>query len=165
MTRSNIRRITLDQRTLSPMMAQEADRAVHDLCQEAAFAPANAPAPISYNLKLGIHDGRLVMEMTGADGTSLPALILSIKPYTRLIRDYFMMIESYETLRRTGTGCQLEPVDMARRALHNEGADLLMERLSGKITLDHPTARRLFTLICALWHRHPSATRDNAERN
>jgi len=132
----------------------EKDLAIKTLAEDSVFQPANTNTPGPYDLSLSIQDGRLVMDIKGADGTSLPALVLSVKPYTRLIRDYFMMIESYETLRRQGTACQLETVDMARRGLHDEGAALLIERLEGKIALDHETARRLFTLICILHGQH-----------
>jgi uncharacterized protein (UPF0262 family) len=127
--------------------------ALKALCEDSVFQPVHANASGPYDLILSIQDGRLVIAMTDGQGNALPTLVLSARPYSRLIRDYFMMIESCETLRRTGAPCQLESVDMARRGLHNEGADLLIERLSGKITLDHPTARRLFTLICALHGR------------
>lgn len=146
--------ITLHETAPRAFLGTEKDQAIASLREDAVFQPANTAIPGPYDLHLSIQDGRLVMEMAGADGTPLPALVLSVKPYTRLIRDYFMLIESYETLRKAGTACQLEPVDMARRGLHNEGADLLMERLAGKIALDHPTARRLFTLICALHGQH-----------
>lgn len=154
MAPQSLRTITLAEQNARSFLSSEKDQAIGDLCADAVFQPANTNIPGPYDLALSIQDGRLVVEMTGADSAPLPALVLSVKPYSRLIRDYFMLIESYEKLRSTGTACQLEPVDMARRGLHNEGAELLIERLSGKIALDHPTARRLFTLICALHGQH-----------
>lgn len=77
-------------------------------------------------------------------------LILSLSPYRRLIHDYFLMIESYEQVRIEGNLQKLEPIDMARRGLHNEAADMMRERLRDRIDIDHDTARRLFTLVCAL---------------
>ena len=128
------------------------------LAEESLFHPAvneNTPDTTGpYDLDLSIHDGRLVMEISNTDGTKLPALLLSVKPYTRLVRDYFMMIESYEAVRARGAAHQLEAVDMGRRGLHDEGANLLMDRLQDKIEMDHPTARRLFTLICVLHGQH-----------
>lgn len=150
MTLQSLRSITLMEKDARSFLASEKEQAISDLCHDSLFQPANTNIAGPYDLTLSIQDGRLVVEMTGADGTALPALVLSVKPYSRLIRDYFMLIESYEILRATGAACQLEPIDMARRGLHNEGAKLLIERLSGKITLDHPAARRLFTLVCAL---------------
>jgi uncharacterized protein (UPF0262 family) len=153
MTQPSIKTVTLHENGVSSLLTSEKDLALKALREESVFQPVNATTPGPYDLTLSIQDGRLVMEMADGQAQPLPALVLSVRPYSRLIRDYFMMIESCETLRRTGTPCQLEPVDMARRGLHNEGADLLIERLAGKIALDHPTARRLFTLICALHGR------------
>ncbi len=73
-----------------------------------------------------------------------------MKPYKRLMQDYFLMIESYERVRVEGTLQKLEPIDMARRGLHNEAAEMMRERLADKIAIDHDTARRVFTLVCAL---------------
>lgn len=127
----------------------EKDLALKALSEDSIFQPETAlPGP--YDLNLSIQDGRLVMDIRAGDSTALPTLVLSVRPYTRLVRDYFMMIESYETMRRDGTAAQLEAVDMGRRGLHDEGARLVTERLAGKIAIDHATARRLFTLICVL---------------
>ena len=82
----------------------------------------------------------------------LPLLALSLQPYRRLIHDYFLMVQGYEESRRSAPPERLEAIDMGRRGLHNEGAELLIERLKGKIDMDFETARRLFTLICVL-HR------------
>lgn len=154
MAPQSLRAITLNEADSLSFLKSEKDQAIRELGEDAVFHPENAAIPGPYDLTLSIQDGRLVLEMAGQDGTPLPALVLSVRPYTRLIRDYFMLIESYEKVRVSGTACQLEPIDMARRGLHNEGADLLIERLEGKIALDHPTARRLFTLICALHGQH-----------
>lgn len=136
------------------ILAGERDHAIRALLEGGRFQPIREgvpPAP--YSLSLRLEDGRLVIDMTGADGAPLPVLILSFSPYRRVIRDYMVMIESYETARTQGQPARLETIDMARRGLHDEGARLLMERLEDKISLDHPTARWLFTLICLL---HPS---------
>ena len=79
--------------------------------------------------------------------------ILSLTPLRRILRDYFMVCESYYDAIRTQTAAQIEAIDMGRRGLHNEGADLLRQRLEGKVDVDHHTARRLFTLICAQHRR------------
>lgn len=146
---SSLRTIILRDPAPQYFLQTERDHALAALRENSLFQPDSAP-PGPYDLTLGIQDGRLVFDIIAADGTTLPTLILSVKPYTRLIRDYFMMIESYETTRQTGDLVRLEAIDMGRRGLHDEGATLLIDRLRGKITLDHATARRLFTLICAL---------------
>ncbi len=141
--------VTLHETHGSSFLNHEKELALNALREDSLFQPeTDLPGP--YDLDLKIQDGRLVMDIRTLDSTALPTLVLSIKPYTRLVRDYFMLIESYETIRQTGNPDQLEAVDMGRRGLHDEGATLLKERLSGKIDLDHATARRLFTLICVL---------------
>ena len=75
---------------------------------------------------------------------------LSLSPFRRVIKDYFTLCDSYYAAIRQASPTQIEAIDMGRRGLHNEGSGLLMERLAGKVTLDLDTARRLFTLICAL---------------
>lgn len=131
------------------MMAHERDTAIADLCAESHFQPIddeNGP----YSLDLGIHNKHLVFQIKNAAGRELPSLMLSLSPYRRIVSDYFLMIESYEEARIEGKQSRLEPIDMARRGLHNEAADLMIERLKDKVTIDHDTARRIFTLICVL---------------
>lgn len=130
-------------------MAQERARAVADLCSAGVFRYVGDNTP-PYTLDLSIENKQLLLKATDASGAALPHLLLSLSPYRGIIRDYFMMIESYEAFRAEGRQEKLEPVDMARRGLHNEAADLMIGRLKDKITMDHSTARRLFTLICAL---------------
>jgi uncharacterized protein (UPF0262 family) len=148
MALSTLRRVTLNTPAATSFLSTERDRALHDLTQDAVFIPQQGTGP--YDLALDLRDGRLVLEIRAANDTPLPSLILSMTPYRRLIRDYKMMIESYESTRISGDLVKLESIDMGRRGLHDEGAALLIERLSNKITIDHATARRLFTLICAL---------------
>ena len=130
-------------------MANERTVALKSLKENSKFKPVQAgQAP--YVVNLSIQDNRLIFEMEDADKNTLPALVLSLKPYRRLIKDYFMMIESYEQMRLSGTKEKLEAIDMGRRGLHNEGAELMMQRLSDKIDMDLDTARGFFTLICVL---------------
>jgi uncharacterized protein (UPF0262 family) len=103
-----------------------------------------------YALALSIVDQRLVLRIEGAEGSEVRTLILSLQPFRKLIRDYFVVCDSYHSAIRTATAQQIEAIDMGRRALHNEGSTLLTERLAGKVNVDFDTARRLFTLICAL---------------
>ena len=123
--------------------------ALNDLAEVSYFQPAddkNGP----YDLELYIEDNRLVFHISNNMGKDLPYLVLSLSPYRRLIKDYFMIVQSYDDAVRDGKPSRIEAIDMGRRGLHNEGAELLKDRLDGKITLDMSTARRLFTLICVL---------------
>jgi uncharacterized protein (UPF0262 family) len=153
MTQTDLKSVQLASTDRSPLN-NEKDMALKALSEDSVFRPAGQSHAGPYDLTLSIHDGRLIMDVRDNAGVALPSLILSIKPYSRLVRDYFMMIESYEIMRREGTAAQLEAVDMGRRGLHNEGGTLLIGRLQGKIELDLETARRLFTLICILHKQH-----------
>lgn len=129
----------------------ERDRmiALRDLQAENHFQPTkdeNGP----YEVSLSIEENRLVFRIQNSKQEDLPMLVLSLKPYRRLIKDYFIIVQSYDEAIKGGNPSRIEAIDMGRRALHNEGAEMLMERLEDKITLDMDTARRLFTLICVL---------------
>lgn len=123
--------------------------AVFDLLETNHFEPAGSSGG-PYRLKLGLEEGRLVLDIALSGGEPHGKIILSLSPFRRVIKDYFFVCESYYQAIRTATPSQIEAIDMGRRGLHNEGSQILCERLAGKITLDHETARRLFTLICAL---------------
>lgn len=125
--------------------------AVTGLIGNSHFQPLNDNAG-PYALAMAIEEHRLVMRVSNSQEIELPTLVLSLTPYRRLIRDYFLTIESYEQARAAATREKLETIDMARRSLHNEGAELLSTRLNDKIDMDFETARRLFTLVCSL-HR------------
>lgn len=130
-------------------MGAEKSRAIADLRSE-GFIRFNQSAP-PYDITLSFFERQLVIKTIDSDCKELPALILSLSPYRSIIRDYFMMIESYEKMRSEETNqSKLEAVDMARRGLHNEAATMMMERLKDKLEMDHTTARRLFTLVCVL---------------
>jgi uncharacterized protein (UPF0262 family) len=106
-----------------------------------------------YALKLLVVDQRLIFEITGQDGAAPKSIVLSLTPFRRVIKDYFLVCSSYYDAIRNATPTQIEAIDMGRRGLHNEGSHLLEDRLAGRVKLDHDTARRLFTLICALHTR------------
>lgn len=148
---SSIKSVTLHYpEGLNPAtMTGEQDRAIADLCAEGVFHFTDNDHP-PYHIDLSIYNRQLVLKAQSADGTSRPHLILSLSPYRAIIRDYFMMIESYERARGEGNIVKLEPIDMARRGLHNEAAEMMVDRFKDKVTIDHATARRLFTLICVL---------------
>ena len=103
-----------------------------------------------HSLMLRVEEGRLIFEISREDGSPLEAIILGLGRFRRPIRDYFAICDSYYQAIKTSTAQQIETVDMARRGLHNEAAEMLMDRLDGKIAVDFDTARRLFTLICVL---------------
>ncbi len=143
--------IELDEGSLAPLSPEQDDErrvAIVDLLKANVFRPAEAPAG-SYGLKLSVADSRLVLDIAGADFER--RLILSLTPLRGLIKDYFMLCDSYyDAIRSAKTAGQIEALDMGRRGVHNEAAGLLRERLKGKVEMDEDTARRLFTLICAL---------------
>lgn len=131
------------------LIEQDRNAAIFDLQRESYFKPLkNEQGP--YTLTLSIQDNRLVIEMENAHGEPVPMLVLSLKPYKRLIQDYFMIVSSYQQAMQEGKLSRIEAIDMGRRGLHNEGAEMLLERLAEKIEMDFETARRLFTLICVL---------------
>lgn len=148
--------IELDQRTIlwrNADVEQERRIAIFDLLEENYFAPVRDHADGykgPYKVKLRVEEGRLVMEIGRSDATPLEAIILGLARFRRPIRDYFAICDSYYQAIRNATPQQIETVDMARRAIHNEAAEALKERLDGKVDVDFDTARRLFTLLCVL---------------
>ncbi len=134
-------------------LKREQDAALKDLLRGNHFKPTGLQDG-PYDLDLSIQEGRLVLLIRSEAGQDLNSYILSVKPYKRLIEDYFMMIRSHEKARLEGRQEKLEAIDMGRRGLHNEGAQLLIDRLEGKIEIDFETARRFFTLICVLHEKH-----------
>jgi len=133
---------------------QEADRlqAVMDLEAENQFAAAAHPNAQSI-LHLSIQEGRLVFDIRNARDEPLAAVVLALGPFKMLVKDYQMLLDSYAGAIAEGREAKIQAIDMGRRGLHNEGATLMQERLEGKAIIDFPTARRLFTLVCAL-HQH-----------
>ena len=99
---------------------------------------------------IALHEAKLLFDVRDEDGKTLATHILSLTPFRRILKDYFMMCENYYKAIRTSSPAQIEAIDMGRRGLHNDGAALLVERLKGKIDCDAGTARRLFTLVTAL---------------
>ena len=146
--------IEIDDRALArptPEMDQERKIAIFDLLEENAFAiPRAAEFPGPYRLLLALRDGRLVFDIAAEAGPKVAEFHLSLGPFRQVVKDYFQICESYfEAVRRLPPS-QIEAIDMARRGIHNEGARVLQERLQGKAVVDAATARRLFTLICAV---------------
>ena len=148
--------IDLDDKTIiwrNADVEQERRVAIFDLLEENKFVPQRGhPDGYAgpYRLRLRVEEGRLIFEISREDGSPLEAIILGLGRFRRPIRDYFAICDSYYQAIKTATAQQIETVDMARRGLHNEAAEMLMDRLDGKIAVDFDTARRLFTLICVL---------------
>ena len=136
---------------LSPL--QEADRAqaVRDLETDNTFALPHRAGP--YVLHLSIQEGRLVFDIRRTDDAPLAGIVLALGPFRRLIKDYQMLVDSYAQAIEDGREARIQAIDMGRRGLHNEGAELMTQRLAGKVAIDFETARRLFTLVCVLHQR------------
>ena len=152
MTSFRLVAITLDERTVvhrTRQIEQEREIAIYDLLEANSFRPAGSDGG-PYRLLLGIEENRLVFDIHLEDDSVHGKVMLSLTPLRRVIKDYFLICDSYFKAIRTAPPSQIEALDMARRGSHNEGSELLMERLKGKIEVDFDTARRLFTLICVL---------------
>ena len=148
---NRIAAITLDEKSVvrrSAEIENERNAAIADLLHENSFAPASGQVG-PFALHLAIEENRLVIEVAGAD-RSRETIQLGLSPFRRIVKDYFVVCESYYDAVRRQNLAQVEAIDAGRRALHNEGSALLIERLGDKVALDHDTGRRLFTLICVL---------------
>lgn len=144
--------VELDDDSLATSRAYiESERAaaIRDLIADNAFLPAVASGG-AFRLRLSIQDGKLALDVADADGEPVVCHILSLSPLRRVIKDYFLICDSYYAALQSPNPSQIEAIDMGRRGVHNEGATILRERLAGKIAIDVETARRLFTLVCAL---------------
>ncbi|MFN6954725.1 MAG: UPF0262 family protein [Acetobacteraceae bacterium] len=151
----HIIRLELPDAIPAPSAYAEADRraAVRDLLAGNRFDPKGLGRG-PFVLHLSIRDGRLVFDIRDAEDRPLRVVALALGPFRRLIKDYHLVVESHEMAVHDGhPEARVQAIDMGRRGLHNEGAELLAERLRGKIDLDFETARRLFTLVCALHQR------------
>ncbi len=148
--------VTLDEASLGSSnddVEHERRVAIYDLIEENIFRPVGHDGG-PYSLQLGISGNRLVFDIRLPDGARVIAHMLSLAPFRRIVKDYFVVCDSYYTAIRTATPDRIEALDMARRALHDEGSRLVMERLKRKVDIDFDTARRLFTLIAVLhWKR------------
>lgn len=144
--------VTLDEESIGrsgPDIEHERAIAIYDLIEQNLFAPeGDAGGP--YTLRLSITGNRLAFDIRREDGTPVVAHLLSLSPFRRIVKDYFMICDSYYEAIRTATPDRIEAIDMGRRGVHDEGSQTLMERLQGKVRIDFETARRLFTLISVL---------------
>jgi len=144
--------IDLDERTVvrrGPDVEHERAVAIYDLIEENYFAPFGCDSG-PYRLRLSAADSRLVFDIRDQEGRVAATVTLPLLPFRRIVKDYFAVCETYFEAIRTASPSKIEAIDMGRRGLHNEGSELLRDRLDGKIEVDFDTARRLFTLICVL---------------
>ena len=146
-------KVTLDEASLGRDNAEvehERKVAIFDLLEKNQFALEGHEAGGPYTLRLSLADNRLVFSVSDGDGVALQHVMLSLSPFRRIVKDYFLICDSYYAAIKTQPASKIEAIDMGRRGLHDEGSQLLMERLKDKIAVDIATARRLFTLLCAL---------------
>jgi len=156
MSDPRISHIELDDATIlwrNADIEQERRIAIFDLIEDNVFKPVRAfeaghEGP--YRLKLSVRDGRLSLDIGDGEGQGLETMVLGLARFRRPVREYFAVCESYYQAIRKASAQEIETIDMARRGIHDQAAELLLERLDGKVETDHPTARRLFTLICVL---------------
>ncbi|MGD9616690.1 MAG: UPF0262 family protein [Alphaproteobacteria bacterium] len=146
--------LTLDEHSVlarSDAVESERAAAISDLLKDNEFAPCSGLRG-PFALHLAVEENRLNMEIRplGEDCPAGETIVLPLAPFRRIVKDYFLICESYYKAIRERGFAQVEAIDAGRRALHNEGAELLIERLAGKVAIDHATSRRLFTLLCVL---------------
>jgi uncharacterized protein (UPF0262 family) len=145
-------KITLDERSVVRRNADiehERSVAIFDLLEENRFAPSSGAAG-PFHVHLGIEENRLVLDVRNADAEAVERIVVALTPFRSIVKDYFLVCESYFNAIRTASPSRIEAIDMGRRALHNEGSELLRERLADRVEIDLNTARRLFTLLCVL---------------
>jgi uncharacterized protein (UPF0262 family) len=144
--------VTLDEASIGRSnedVEHEREVAIYDLLEMNSFAPVgHDDGP--YALHLSVNGNRLVFDIRLQDGSPVVAHLFSLSPLRRIVKDYYMICDSYYQAIRTATPDKIEAIDMGRRAIHNDGSEILMERLKDKVIIDLDTARRLFTLICVL---------------
>lgn len=149
-------RITLDERSMkrrSPEVEQERAVAIYDLIEENQFQPLMLEQSHHFgqiHLRLSIQENRLIFGLFSIEDTLLTQIHLSLTPFRKIVRDYFTICDSYYNAIKVASPTQIEAIDMGRRGVHNEGSEMLCDRLNGKVKMNFDTARRLFTLVCVL---------------
>ncbi|HYH38176.1 MAG TPA: UPF0262 family protein [Azospirillum sp.] len=145
--------VTLDEHSVvrrKPEVEHERAVAIFDLLEENEFCPCDHLDDGPFHLHLSIEDNRLIFDIRRENDDALSKVTLPLTTFRTIVKDYFLICESYYNAIKRSTPSQIEAIDMGRRGLHNEGSELLRERLAGKVEMDLQTARRLFTLICVL---------------
>lgn len=155
--RARLDQVVLEAETLSalsPFIEADREQAIADLTAENHFAPVlrdGASGP--FLLRLSIRDGRLIFDIRTPENAPITAIGLALGPFRRLVKDYELLVDSHIKAVEEGRETRIQAIDMGRRGLHNEGADLMRRRLAGKVDIDFDTARRLFTLVCILYQK------------
>ena len=134
----------------TPDVEHERAVAIFDLIEENSFQPVNDSGAGPYRLKLSLAEQRLVFAVAREDGAAVVTHILSLTPLRRIVKDYYLICESYYDAIRSSTPSHIEAIDMGRRGLHDEGSRILQDAIKSKVKVDFDTARRLFTLLCVL---------------
>ncbi len=151
--RQRLVKVMLDEESIGRSnldVEHERQVAIYDLIEQNIFAPHGHEDEGPFALHLSITGARLVFDIRREDSTPVVAHLFSLTPLRRIVKDYYLICDSYYQAIRTATPDKIEAIDMGRRGIHNEGSRVLMERLKGKVKVDIDTARRLFTLICVL---------------
>jgi uncharacterized protein (UPF0262 family) len=151
--RQRLVKVTLDEESIgrsNPDVEHERQVAIYDLIEQNIFVPEGHADEGPFALHLSINGSRLIFDIRREDGTPVIAHLFSLTPLRRIVKDYYLICDSYYQAIRTATPDKIEAIDMGRRGIHNEGSRVLMDRLKGKVNVDADTARRLFTLICVL---------------
>jgi uncharacterized protein (UPF0262 family) len=133
-----------------PEVEHERAVALFDILEENSFRCPEHPEAGPFRVHLAVAENRLILDIRDEADAELQKVQVALAPFKSIVRDYFLICESYYSAIKTASPSQIEAIDMGRRGLHNEGSEMLRERLAGKIDIDHDTARRLFTLICVL---------------
>lgn len=144
--------VKLDEKTLvrrSPEVEHERAIAIYDLLEDNYFEPVGCGEG-PYKLYLSLQENRLIFDVRDADGAEFGKIPVPLTPFRRIVKEYFEICQTYYDAIKTAPASRIEAIDMGRRGLHNDGSELLRERLKGKIELDENTSRRLFTLLCVL---------------
>jgi uncharacterized protein (UPF0262 family) len=151
-SRTRLIDVKLDEKTLvrrSPEVEHERAIAIYDLLEDNYFEPVGCGEG-PYKLYLSLQDNRLIFDVRDSEGAELGKIPVPLMPFRRIVKEYFEICQTYYDAIKTAPASRIEAIDMGRRGLHNDGAELLRERLKGKIELDENTSRRLFTLLCVL---------------
>lgn len=151
-TNKRVVAVTLDEDSIGrsgPDIEHERAIAIYDLIEKNLFAPAGGVEG-PFQLHIGINGNRLMFDIRRQDGTPIVVHLMSLTPFRRIVKDYFMICDSYHEAIRCATPDKIEAIDMGRRGIHDEGSHTLMHRLEGKVRIDFETARRLFTLVSVL---------------
>jgi uncharacterized protein (UPF0262 family) len=151
--RNRLVAVTLDEKSIGRSnrdVEHERAVAIYDLIEANSFAPVGHGGGGPYALHLSLTENRLVFDIRLADGKPVVAHVLSLNRFQRIVKDYFLICDSYYSAIRTATPDRIEAIDMGRRGLHDEGSHILRESIKRKLKVDFDTARRLFTLICVL---------------